>query len=86
MHRQRSISRQTVKSSTPLDTVSPGKQEMGPLMSMAKASSLGKEWNEQANDLADYVIGKTVEEVKGIGVTEDGVPHRRGGSERIRDH
>lgn len=59
---------------TPLDTVSPGKQEMGPAYGMAKASSLGKEWNEQANDLADYVIGKTVEEVKGIGVTEDGVP------------
>ncbi|MFA5635295.1 MAG: hypothetical protein WC977_05255 [Anaerovoracaceae bacterium] len=59
---------------TPLDTVYPGKQEMGPDYGMAKASSLGKEWNEQANTLAQYVIGKTVAEVKGIAVTEDGVP------------
>ena len=59
---------------TPLDTVFPGKQELGPAYGMAKASSLGKEWNEQANDLAQYVIGKTVEEVKSIAVTEDGVP------------
>ncbi len=59
---------------TPLDTVYPGKQELGPAYGMAKASSLGKEWNEQANTLAQYVIGKTVEEVKGIAVTEEGVP------------
>jgi hypothetical protein len=59
---------------TPLDSVFPGKQELGPAYGMAKASSLGKEWNEQANALAQYVVGKTVEEVKGIAVTEEGVP------------
>ncbi|GAB1477020.1 hypothetical protein MASR2M70_18560 [Bacillota bacterium] len=59
---------------TPLDTVYPGKQELGPAYGMAKASSLGKDWNEQANALAQYVIGKTVDEVKGIAVTEEGVP------------
>jgi len=59
---------------TPLDTVFVSKQELGADYGMAKASSLGKEWNEQANDLAAYVIGKTVDEVKGIAVTEEGVP------------
>lgn len=57
---------------TPLDTVFVAKQEMGTDYGMAKASSLGKEWNEQANSFADYVIGKTVEEVKGIALV-DGV-------------
>ena len=59
---------------TPLDTVFVAKQELGADYGMAKASSIGKEWNEQANALADYVLGKTVAEVKGIAVTEDGVP------------
>lgn len=57
---------------TPLDKVFVAKQEMGADYGMAKASSLGKEWNEQANAFADYVVGKTVEEVKGIALV-DGV-------------
>jgi hypothetical protein len=57
---------------TPLDKVFVAKQEMGTDYGMNKASSLGKEWNEQANSFADYVIGKTVAEVKGIAMT-DGV-------------
>ena len=40
---------------------------------MAKASSIGKEWNEQAAAFAQYVLGKTVDEVKGIAVNEEGV-------------
>lgn len=59
---------------TPLDSVFVAKQELGAEYGMAKASSLGKEWNEQATTLSDYVIGKTVEEIKGIAVTEEGVP------------
>lgn len=59
---------------TPLDTVFVGKQELGAEYGMAKASGIGKEWNEQATALSDYVIGKTVEEVKGIAVTDEGVP------------
>ena len=31
---------------------------------MKRASSIGKEWNEQANAFADYVIGKTLDEIK----------------------
>lgn len=50
------------------------KQELGTEYGISKVSKIGKEWNEQANALAEYVIGKTVEEIKGIAVTEDGVP------------
>lgn len=59
---------------TPLDTVFVGKQELGADYGMAKASAIGKEWSEQATAFADYVIGKTVDEVKGIAVNEEGVP------------
>lgn len=59
---------------TPLDTVFVGKQELGTEYGMSKASSIGKDWNEQANALADFVLGKTVAEVKGIAVTDEGVP------------
>ncbi len=50
------------------------KQELGAEYGMAKASSIGKEWNEEADALAEYVVGKTVEEVKGIAVNEKGAP------------
>ncbi|MGI6731566.1 MAG: hypothetical protein ACOX5F_06715 [Anaerovoracaceae bacterium] len=58
------------KITTPLDTVFVAKQELGADYGMAKASSIGKEWNEQATALSNYVIGKTVEEVKNIAVDE----------------
>lgn len=48
------------------------KNELGSNYGMGKVSSIGKEWNEQAQALADYVKGKTVEEIKGIAVTEQG--------------
>lgn len=57
---------------TPLDTVFVGKKELGDDYGMRKASPIGREWDEQANDLADYVIGKTLAEVKAIAITEDG--------------
>ena len=50
------------------------KQELGTEYGMSKASSLGKDWFEQADALADYFVGKTVEEIKAIPVTEKGVP------------
>lgn len=58
---------------TALDTVFVGKQELGDAYGMNKASSLGVDWNVQANAFADYVVGKTVEEVKGIALNEEGV-------------
>ena len=59
---------------TDIGTVFKSKQELGTEYGMAKASSLSKEWNEQANSFAAYVIGKTMDEVKGIALTEDSVP------------
>lgn len=59
---------------TPLDTVFVAKKEMGTEYGMAKVSGIGKEWNEQSDAFAAYVAGKTVEEVKGIAVNEEGVP------------
>ena len=59
---------------TPLDKVFAGKQELGEDYGMIRASSIGKEWNEQAIAFSNYVIGKTVEEIKGISVNEKGVP------------
>lgn len=62
------------KITTDKTKIFPAKQELGNEYGMSKASKIGKEWNEQANALAAYVIGKTVDEVKGIKVTEEGVP------------
>jgi hypothetical protein len=41
---------------------------------MRVASSISKEWNEQAAAMAEYAIGKTVAELKGIAVNEKGSP------------
>ncbi len=50
------------------------KQELKTEYGMNKASKIGKEWNEQADAFAKYVVGKTVAEVKGIAVNAEGVP------------
>jgi len=62
------------KITTPLDTVFVAKHELGEAYGMKKASKIGKEWYEQADALQQYVIGKTIDEVKGIAVDESGVP------------
>lgn len=59
---------------TPLDTEFPTKLERGADYGMKVASSIGKEWNEQAEAFAKYVTGKTAAEVKGIAVSESGNP------------
>jgi hypothetical protein len=56
---------------TDIATTFKTKQELGPEYGMAKASSLGKEWFEQANSLAEYLKGKTLEEVLAVGVDAD---------------
>jgi hypothetical protein len=61
------------KITTDLTTEMKSKQELGSDYGMAKASGIGKEWNEQADAFAAYVVGKTIEEVKGIAVTDEGV-------------
>lgn len=62
------------KVTTPLDTVFVGKLELGADYGMAKASSIGKEWNEQADAFAAYAIGKTVEDLKGMALDAEGKP------------
>ncbi len=58
---------------TSKDTAFKTKQELGTEYGMGKASKIGKEWNEQADAFAAYVVGKTLDEVKGIAVNEEGV-------------
>lgn len=58
---------------TDLSTEFKTKQELKDDYGMKKASSIGKEWYEQANSFSAYVIGKTLAEIKGIAVNETGV-------------
>lgn len=48
------------------------KNELGDGYGMRVASSIGAEWNEQAAAFAAYCVGKTIDELKGMAVTEDG--------------
>lgn len=42
------------------------KVELGDEYGMKKASSIGKEWYEQARALGDWMVGKSVDEIKGM--------------------
>lgn len=50
------------------------KNELETTYGMKAASSIGREWNEQAAALAQYAVGKTVEELKGMALNEKGQP------------
>ena len=50
------------------------KHELGDDYLMKGASPIGKEWYEQASALSEYIIGKTLDEVKGIAIDEGGTP------------
>lgn len=50
------------------------KHELGDAYNMKPASPIGKEWNEQALALAEYCVGKTLEEIK-TNVTSDETGH-----------
>jgi hypothetical protein len=60
------------KITTDLKTEFKSKQELKTEYGMLKASAIKKEWNEQADAFAAYVVGKTAEEVKGIAVSDKG--------------
>jgi hypothetical protein len=62
------------KITTDLKAEFKSKQELGAEYGLKKASSIGKDWNEEANAFADYVVGKTVAEVKGIAINDKGAP------------
>lgn len=57
---------------TALDTVFPSKNELGEDYGMKAASSIGKEWYQQAKAFSDYVEGKTLKQVMGIALDEEG--------------
>ena len=59
---------------TDLATEFVSKNERGDAYGMRVASSIGKEWNEQAAAFAAYAVGKTVDELKNMAVTEGGAP------------
>lgn len=60
------------KLATDLATEFKSKQELKEDYGMKKASGIGKEWYEQADAFEAYVIGKTIDDVKGIALGEDG--------------
>jgi len=51
-------------------TVFASKNELGADYGMVVASTIGKEWNEQAAAFAAYCVGKTLDEVKGMAINE----------------
>ena len=55
---------------TDVATTFPTKNEIGADYGMAKASPIGKEWNEQVASLAEYIKGKTLDEVLAIGLDD----------------
>lgn len=57
---------------TPVDTTFPTKNELGQDYGMIAASSIGREWNEQAAALAEYAQGKTAAELRTMAVGGDG--------------
>jgi hypothetical protein len=61
------------KISTDLNAEIKTKDELGDTYGMKAASSIKKEWNEQAAAFAKYVLGKTITEIKGISL-KDGAP------------
>ena len=50
------------------------KNQLGENYGLKAFSPIGKEWNEQAAAFADYVTGKTAEEVAGMALTETTAP------------
>lgn len=60
------------KITTDPSTTFPSKNELGDAYGMRKASSIGKEWNEQMAALAEYAVGKNVSELKGVAVDATG--------------
>lgn len=50
------------------------KTQLGDAYGMRVASAIGKEWNEQAAFLSEYVTGKTLSEIVSMPLTEKGNP------------
>ena len=50
------------------------KAQLGEVYGLKAYSGVGKEWDEQTAAFCEYITGKTVEEVKGIALTETTAP------------
>jgi hypothetical protein len=50
------------------------KVELGDAYGMKKASGIGKEWYEQIAALEDWMVGKTIDEVMGMQMSDEGTP------------
>ena len=50
------------------------KAQLGEAYGLKAYSGVGKEWDEQTKAFCDYITGKTLEEVKGIALTETTAP------------
>ena len=59
---------------TDLATVFESKVALGDAYGMKKNSGIGKEWSEQIAAFVEYAEGKTVDELKGIALNEEGRP------------
>lgn len=51
------------------------KKELGPDYGLVNASQIGKEWHEQIEALEQWMIGKTVSEIKGMKTVERDPSH-----------
>jgi hypothetical protein len=60
------------KITTDLSVAPQTKDELKEAYGLSEASSIGKDWYQQAASFAEYVTGKTVAEVQDIAVTDDG--------------
>ncbi len=58
------------KITSDLNAEYPSKRELGDDYGMKKASVIGKEWYEQADAFAEWVTGKTRDEISGMAITE----------------
>ena len=50
------------------------KKELGADYGMVRASEIGKEWDEQIVALEEWMIGKTVDQIKALSLLESGAP------------
>ncbi|MBQ1640567.1 MAG: hypothetical protein II571_07845 [Lachnospiraceae bacterium] len=58
------------KITSDLNAEYPSKRELGDDYGMKKASSIGKEWYEQADAFAAWAVGKTAADISGMAISE----------------
>ena len=64
-----------LKISADIDAPVKSKKELGPDYNMKPASAIGKEWFEQMDAFEEWMIGKSVDEIKNLKVTQKDEHH-----------